>query len=130
MHHADLHAVKDPCMMPPSHNILGRCFEVRYQDSPVWLDVSGSAMVVLRQKIRWFWTPAILPENGSCPVGMLGGNPEGSWKPGAFENLLGRCIKPVNSGHTAPGPAGSLNDSTGPWAMGRYGGLPERIGRR
>ena len=85
-------------------------------------------MAVLRQEISQFWIPAILPDNGSRLVGMPGRNPEGSWNPAAFENILGRGIGPVNSRPCRPRTGGKPERLFR--AMGRYVGLSGCIGRR
>lgn len=64
---------------------------------------SENAVLVLRQAIKRFGTPATIPsDSGSCFVGVRRGNPKGSWKPTAFEELLGRGIELINSRYYRP----------------------------
>ena len=72
---------------------------------------SENAVVVLRQAIKQFGTPAtILSDNGSCFVGKGGRKtPTKPWKPTAFEaELLDRGIELINSRPYHPQTNGKL----------------------
>ena len=111
MWHTDWHAMKDP-RMKGLHLITflddaSRCVTGAGLFSQT---TSENAVIVLRQAIRQFGTPAtILSDNGSCFVGVRRGNPKGSWKPTAFEEeLLGRGIELINSRPYHPQTNGKL----------------------
>ena len=90
MWHADWHVMKDPRMrglyLITYLDDASRCVTGAGLFTQA---TSENAVVVLRQAIKRFGTPAtILSDNGSCFVGMRKGNPKGSWKPTAFEEEL------------------------------------------
>lgn len=87
-------------------------------------------MPVLRQAIRRFGTPTtILPDNGSCLVGVRRGNPKGSWKPTAFEEIPGRGIELINTRPYHPRTIRKLErfHRTTEEEIGHYESLPEYI---
>lgn len=99
-HVAHWHTMKDPRMR-------GLCLITFLDDASRCVTGAGifsqatseNAVLVLRQSIKRFGTPAtILSDNGSCFVGVRRGNPKGSWKSTTFEEELpGRGIELINS---------------------------------
>ena len=93
---------------------------------------SLNAVEVLRQAIEVFGRPAsILSDNGSCFVGVRGGNtPKGTWTPTVFENeLLDLGIHLINSRPYHPQTDGKLErfHRTLETELGRHGSLGDFI---
>ena len=111
MWHADLHVMKDPRMrglrLITFLDDASRCVAGAGLFSQA---ASENAVVVLRQAIRQFGTPAtVLSDNKSCFVGVRKGSPKGSWKPTAFgAELPGRGSELINSRPYHPQTNGKL----------------------
>ena len=111
MWHTDWHVMKDPRMR--GLNLITYLDDASRCVTGAGLftqATSENAVIVLRQAIKRFGTPAtILSDNGSCFVGVRKGNPKGSWTPTTFEEeLLGRGIELINSRPYHPQTNGKL----------------------
>ena len=133
MWHTDWHVMKDFRMRDLNLitylNDASRCVT----GYGVFGEVTGpNAVKVLRQAVGAFGRPAsILSDNGSCFVGVRGGNtPKGTWTPTVFENeLLDLGIRLINSRPYRPPTNGKLErfHRTLETEVGRHNSLEDFI---